>query len=165
MKSKTGLSWFLAALRQGPALLQLFPPGSERYATRSLEAYLAVMDILFGVLVVLPMWDTMEPGIYARLLDIIPNEAVWGAILAGRGLLHAIALRINGRAWWTPFARAACSGISAIFWCLFLVAILSAHPFVPGLVFSLAVVNVGAHYYCIRRSGRDARMARKALAT
>lgn len=140
-----------------------YPAGKERYATKSLETYLAGLDILFGLLVLAPTWNTMEPAVYAPLLDFIPNEAVWGALLATRGLTHAIALKINGRAWWTPYARCAASAFSAAFWLMFLIVITLANPFAPGLVFSLAVANVIAHYHCVGRSARDAGMARKAI--
>lgn len=152
--------WFLIALKKGPKRIPaLYPPGSERYSTRSLEAHLSVIDVVFGLLVMLPYWNTLEQPIYAPLLQLVPSETFWGGILLARGLVHLVALRINGHAWWTPFMRAFASTFSGLLFAVFAIVLTWATPFVPGLIFTLAVVSTVAHLYCCRRSGRDAGIA------
>ena len=153
------MKWWWNALITAPPHVALFPPGSERYATRSMEAYLAWLDLLFGFVVVLPFWNTLQPEVYAPLLAIMPQEEFWGLLLMARGLFHLVSLRINGRAWWTPYARAIASGCSAVFWFVFVLALWWTVPFRPGLIFCMGTINVYAHLYCLRRSGRDAGMA------
>lgn len=152
--------WFFCALKEGPkSSVRLYPPGSERYSTRALEAHLACIDIVFGLLVCLPFWNTLEANIYRPLLQFIPNEWFWGLLLVVRGVIHLVALRINGAAWWTPFLRAAASISSAVFFGALAFVLTWADPFTPGLVFTISVMSVVAHWYCMRRSGRDAAVA------
>lgn len=139
----------------------LYPRGFERYATRALEYHLASFDLLYGFMLMLPAWDSMNASIYRPLLGLIPDEFYWGLIFFSRGIFHMLALYINGRAWWTPYCRAAASAVSALFWVGFGTVLLFAEPFIPSLTFSLAVTAVASHIYCLRRSGRDAGMARK----
>ncbi|KQT52277.1 MULTISPECIES: hypothetical protein [unclassified Aureimonas] len=154
-----GLRRAWLVLMRGGGHIALFPPGSERYATRSLEAYLAGLDLLFGTIVVMPTWNTLEPAIYDPLLRLMPSEGFWGLLIAMRGAIHLVALRINGAAWWTPYIRAVVSGWASLMFAVFAVTLFFAEPFRPGLVFSLAVLNAVAHYQCLRRSARDAGMA------
>jgi hypothetical protein len=140
----------------------LYPQGFERYATRALEGYLAIFDIFYGTLLMMTYWDTMEAQIYQPLLNLLP-EGAWGALFVLRGVFHLGALYINGRAWWTPYVRAFASATSTLFWTGFGIALLFAPVFTPGLIFSLAVMAVPTHLYCLRRSGRDAGMARRTI--
>lgn len=141
-------------------LSKLYPRGFERYATRALEGYMGTFDVLYGLLLMMPHWDTMEAAVYAPLLKVM-GETAWGFAFLIRGVLHLTALYINGRAWWTPWARAAASGVSALFWACFGTALLFVPDFKPGLVLTLAITAVIFHIYCLRRSARDAGMAVK----
>lgn len=154
------LIWFLCALREGPKTsIRIYPPGAERYSTRALEAHLSCIDIMFGLIIIMPFWNTLEQAVYRPMLTFVPHESFWGSLLIVRGLVHIVALRINGAAWWTPFLRAAASLFSGVFFAGLAVVLTWADPFVPGLVFTVAILNVVAHWYCMRRSGRDAAVA------
>lgn len=73
------------------------------FQQRKLEWALAVSTSLFGALIALPMESMRTPG-YKPVLDIMP-EMWWGLTYMAAGVTHIYALHINGRAWWTPFAR------------------------------------------------------------
>ncbi len=140
-------------------------PGSQRYSTRALECHIALMDISYGTLLLIPYWDSMRAAVYTPLLHLF-DEPAWGLLFLVRGLIHLAALYINGRAWWTPWIRAAASTLSAFFWASFGTFILFLdfrNNNSLGFLFTYAIVIVPTHFYCARRSARDAAFAHKSL--
>lgn len=74
------------------------------YHGRRLEWMLALYTILLGGVLLAP-FTVMAPDRFASAL-LAMSERSWGAVYAVIGGGHALALHINGRAWWTPFIRA-----------------------------------------------------------
>ena len=58
---------------------------------------------MFGLFLMLPPVSFATTG-YHGVLGYLP-EFWWGVLYAVTGMLHNVALHINGRAAWTPFAR------------------------------------------------------------
>lgn len=74
------------------------------YVNRKLEWFIALYTIGFG------LWLSLPPGsmnvvTFGRPLSWF-SESEWGFMYLIIGLFHAFSLYINGRASWTPFARA-----------------------------------------------------------
>lgn len=74
------------------------------YASRKLEWLIALYTVGFGAFLMLP-WISMSPRSFRGALAVM-GEFSWGGTYLGVGVIHAIALHINGRSAWTPFARA-----------------------------------------------------------
>lgn len=104
------------------------------YPARKLEWMISIFTVYFGLLLMLPV-QSMTSASFILALAIM-GEAVWGLIYAAVGAFHCVALHVNGRAWWTPFAR-----LAALF--------LNANAFL-AMSFSLAPANpwgTGVHIY------------------
>lgn len=75
------------------------------FAARRLEWVLSFYTIYFGALLLMPP-ISMSSRSFAYTTYVM-SENKWGLLYFTVGCLHAIALHINGRAAWTPFARLA----------------------------------------------------------
>lgn len=75
------------------------------YRARKLEWSISLYTVLFGLWVLIPPRSMATSG-YSPVLAMLP-EWGWGLVYAITGSLHMIALHVNGRGWWTPFARLA----------------------------------------------------------
>lgn len=75
-----------------------------KFGSRKLEWMISVYTIYFGVLLIIP-GDSMGGPNFVKPLQWLPEEQ-WGFMYTAVGILHAVALHINGRAAWTPFVRA-----------------------------------------------------------
>ena len=73
------------------------------YSARRLEWSIAMYTLAFGIFLMLPGGSMVSPG-FSLTLDLL-NEQQWGMVYLVVGVVHSIALHINGRAAWTPFAR------------------------------------------------------------
>lgn len=73
------------------------------YPERKLEWTLAIYTLFFGLFLILPAMS-MNTRSFTAALAFMPEPA-WGAAYIVVGIIHNIALHINGRAAWTPFAR------------------------------------------------------------
>lgn len=80
-------------------------PWFTAYSTRKLEWLLAIYTLYFGTMISLPP-HSMSAASFKSALLIMPEWA-WGLIYIVVGVLHNLALHVNGRAAWTPFARLA----------------------------------------------------------
>lgn len=78
-------------------------PWFTSYSTRKLEWLMAIYTLYFGLAISLPP-QSMTSSSFDSAISIMP-EWGWGAAYVMVGVGHNIALHINGRAPWTPFAR------------------------------------------------------------
>lgn len=78
-------------------------PWFTRYKDRKLEWLLAFYTLWFGACVSLPPHSMSSPS-FEDALAIAPEWA-WGLVYSVVGIVHIISLHVNGRGWWTPFAR------------------------------------------------------------
>lgn len=78
-------------------------PWFTRYKDRKLEWLLAFYTLWFGLWVSLPPHSMSGPS-FEEALAIAP-EWIWGVVYSLVGVVHIISLHVNGRGWWTPFAR------------------------------------------------------------
>lgn len=76
-----------------------------RWPDRKLEWTLAFYTLFFGMMISLPP-QSMTSNVFTVALTLMP-EWGWGAIYIVVGIVHNLALHVNGRAAWTPFARLA----------------------------------------------------------
>jgi len=134
-----------------------YPEGQKRQATRALEWFLAKIDMIYGFLLILPVTlvgSAMTGTLYAHLLMILP-EHVWGTLFLLKGGFHALALWVNGRAFWTPWIRSVSCAISASFWAVIFGVLISGDT---HLDFLLVFAGVSAYSYAMamRSCGYDA---------
>ena len=80
-------------------------PWFTRWPDRKLEWALAFYTLFFGIMLCLPVPSMTSIG-FTVALELMPEWA-WGAIYVAVGIVHNLALHVNGRAAWTPFARVA----------------------------------------------------------
>lgn len=105
------------------------------YNKRKLEWGLAFYTLLYGIFLLFPFVSMASPA-YIAVLSIL-TETQWGFVYVLTGVLHIIALHINGKRWWTPFARLSVLFLNTqAYMCLFL-------GFLKVSLFSTAVINYG----------------------
>ena len=110
------------------------------YNQRRLEWLLAFYTLFFGVMISMPS-DSMTSSGFAVALALMP-EWVWGTIYIVVGIVHNLALHVNGRAAWTPFARVAALLLnSQVFFALAL-KIAEVNPWSTG-VFTYGFFAIG----------------------
>ena len=80
-------------------------PWFTHYRVRRLEWSLSIFTVVFGAVLILPHVSMATPG-YSPVLSML-GERDWGLVYAVTGLCHMMALHVNGRGAWTPFARLA----------------------------------------------------------
>lgn len=86
------------------------------YQIRQAEIFAALGCIIMGLWVIAP-WSSMATPAYDSLL-MMASEFSWGLIFLLNGVIHALALYINGSRWWTPFFRIfACVGALTLYAC------------------------------------------------
>lgn len=73
------------------------------YPSRKLEWAIAWFTLLLGVWLLLPA-EAMNTRSYNSALFLM-SETQWGLTYLTAGIVHNIALHINGRAAWTPLGR------------------------------------------------------------
>lgn len=78
-------------------------PWFTHYRVRRLEWSLSFYTVFFGTILMLPHVSMATPG-YSPVLALL-GERDWGMVYAITGLCHMMALHVNGRGAWTPFAR------------------------------------------------------------
>lgn len=80
-------------------------PWFTHYRVRRLEWSLSIYTVVFGAILMLPHTSMATTG-YSPVLSVL-GEGGWGAIYVAVGVCHMMALHVNGRGAWTPFARLA----------------------------------------------------------
>ncbi|MFS4437862.1 hypothetical protein ACMA5I_06590 [Paracoccaceae bacterium GXU_MW_L88] len=81
------------------------------YPRRKLEWAIALYTVYFGAALLLPR-TSMASYEFGSVLHILP-EALWGCVYIAVGLIHNVALHVNGRGCWTPFARLAALSLNS----------------------------------------------------
>lgn len=96
------------------------------YEKRRLEWGIAITTTGFGLWLLAPM-ASMDSAAYLQLRAWL-SEPAWGLFFLDTGGLHAIALQINGRRWWTPFARAGMLILNAFAYLFFAAGFYTVDP-------------------------------------
>lgn len=82
------------------------------FERRRMEWWFAGSTLGLGLWLFLP-WVSMSTGAYSNLLQWL-REDEWATIFALTGTAHMTSLYVNGRRWWTPFARATMLAVNAL---------------------------------------------------
>jgi len=133
-----------------------YPAGESRQASRDLEWYLVFLDVIYGVLLLMPSWPVLRGSLYEHLLGIMP-ELAWGVVFVAKGILHGTSLWWNGRSWWTPWLRATSCGLSSLFWWWLLVLMLLNPTFRPDFLLAFSILTSITYALSARACGADAR--------
>lgn len=123
----------------------------NNYHNRKLEWSVATYTLAFGLFLMLP-----QRSMSASFLDLkgYMSEPFWGLLYGMIGLLHLIALHINGRAAWTPFVRVIAAAISSQVFLATSVSIAAVNPFSTG-AFTYVFLAMGFCGPCILSASRD----------
>ena len=122
------------------------------FGKRKLEWLLALYTCGFGIWLLLPP-DSMNIRSFATALRFL-REGEWGAIYACVGACHALALHINGRAAWTPFARLAAVFLNSQVFLAITAGIYPSNPWGTG-VFTYGFLGIGFCGVCMVSAAVD----------
>ena len=106
------------------------------YRVRRLEWSLSIFTVVFGAVLTLPHVSMATPG-YSPVLSML-TERDWGLVYAAIGICHMMALHVNGRGAWTPFARLAALLINSQ------VLLAMSLAFAQGNVLGTATITYGS---------------------
>ena len=102
------------------------------FSGRRLEWCLAIYTVTFGVWIALPSESMSSPGFRSALS--LMTEREWGALYIVVGMIHNIALHVNGRAAWTPFARVGAVFLNGQVFLAMALAIAQSSPWSSGVL-------------------------------
>lgn len=122
------------------------------YKNRLLEWWFAVSTVGFGAWLALPV-DSMSTGAFFDL-TLWLDEEEWAFLFAVTGLAHCVSLFVNGRRWWTPFARAAMLAVNSLCYGLFAVGFAVTY-WPTTATYTYGVMILGAAMICIYRAVKD----------
>lgn len=133
-----------------------YPLGEGRHGNRSLEWYLSLLELLFGVMLVAPNLSVLPGTPHEHLLGMMP-EYCWGLAFGIKGAVHGYALYKNGDGWrWTPWVRAASCIGSSLFWAFLLWMLLRSPDWHPDFLYPLAALNTVTYALLARSCAHDA---------
>lgn len=110
------------------------------YNQRRLEWLLAFYTLFFGVMISMPPTSMGSFG-FTNALALMP-ETAWGLTYAVVGIVHNLALHVNGRAAWTPFARLAALALNSQVFLALALGVASVNPWSTG-VFTYGFFAIG----------------------
>ncbi len=110
------------------------------YAQRRLEWLLALYTVWFGGMLCLPPLS-MSSASFEGALSLM-SETSWGVTYVVVGLIHNVALHVNGRAAWTPFARLCALTLNANVFLAMCLSLIPVNPVGTG-VLTYGFVAVG----------------------
>ena len=122
------------------------------FRMRRLEWLLAIYTVFFGAALMLPP-VSMASGSFVWLLAAMP-ESTWGALYFIVGTLHAMALHVNGRAAWTPFARLAALTLNSQVFLAMALYLTKSNPFGTGVI-TYGFIAIGFCGTCIAAAAYD----------
>lgn len=131
------------------------------YKNRLLEWWFAASTVGFGVWLALPM-DSMSTGAFADLTRWL-TEAEWAFLFGITGVAHCVSLFVNGRRWWTPFARTLMLTVNSLCYGLFAVGFAVTY-WPTTATYTYGVMILGAALICIYRAVKDCVHALEGLA-
>lgn len=135
------------------------------YPQRRLEWLLALYTVWFGGMLCLPV-PSMNPDSFIGALSYM-SETSWGVAYVMVGLLHNVALHINGRAAWTPFARLAALALNANVFLAMALSLMPVNPVDTG-VLTYGFIAIGfcgaAIWSAAQDCGREVKIWRKGRA-
>lgn len=126
-------------------------PGLRHLVARQIDWLMAGWSTYLGCWYLMP-WVSMPSPVYDGVTDVMP-ETCWGVVFLAGGLLHLLALSINGGRGWTPGLRIAVNGLMAVVYVQYLLAFQHAAPGTTAVaIYSLlAVTNI----FTVWRAARD----------
>lgn len=98
----------------------------ELYQVRHAEIFSALGCTAIGLWILLPH-NSMNTTTYDELLAMA-SESTWGGLFLLNGMIHALALYINGYKWYTPFFRLAANVMACALYAAFVVGFFKANP-------------------------------------
>lgn len=121
-----------------------------------MEWWLATNTFLFGVFVSMPA-ESMDSAAFDDLKRFL-FEASWAQFFIVTGVVHLVALGINGRRWWTPILRSTVTALNTTVYIIFGVGIFLADSWSTG-VYVYVVMIGSAAAICFYRATKDATQA------
>lgn len=131
---------------------------------RALDWGCALLILGWGLALLAPGETLSSSPAYANILSRA-SEAAWGWLCISVGLIHAIALLVNGRAYeGMPIVRAFAAVIGATLWGQFAYGFVtvSASMGIVSLGIPATIVPLVLNLYCAGRAGEDAVHGRRA---
>ena len=122
-----------------------------RFRNRNLEWWLAATTAGLGMFIGLGDSSMSSPA-YQQLLSWF-SEEMWATFFTLTGVLHLIALAINGQAWWTPLVRSVMSAVNGTVFTLFAAGFYALNPDTTA-VFSYSAFAVAA-FVCFYKAAKD----------
>ena len=101
------------------------------FQSRRLEWLIAFYTVYFGMGLCLP--PQSMSGAFSEVVNIMP-ETAWGAVYVLVGIIHALALHINGRSEWTPFARLLALILNSQVFLAMAIYLIPTNPFGTGVL-------------------------------
>lgn len=126
-------------------------PLFTKFRSRKLEWFLALYTLCFGLWLLLPACSMGES--FASALAYM-SETQWGQVYAVIGALHLIALHVNGRGAWTPFARLLAVLINSQVFLAIALNLIPYNPWSTG-VFTYGFLSLGFCGVCIISAAAD----------
>lgn len=102
------------------------------FERRRLEWTLAVYTLYFGIGLLMPA-QSMSSSTFVGTLSLM-SELGWGVAYSVVGVIHMVALHINGRAAWTPFARLAVLAFNSQVFLALCLSLVPANPWGTGVM-------------------------------
>lgn len=122
------------------------------FERRRLECFFAAVTFGFGVWLLMPA-ASMNTDAFRQLLRMM-EEQLWGAMFLLNGLIHALALAINGKRWWSPLVRWVASFFTASLY-LVMVAGFYQSGWASTAVYTYLSLSIGAAF-CAAWAWKDA---------
>ncbi|WP_072296157.1 hypothetical protein [Paracoccus sp. SM22M-07] len=122
------------------------------FRQRRLEWCIALYTVGFGAFLMLPFVSFATAG-YRGVLTLM-SEFSWGLVYLLTGILHNVALHVNGRAAWTPFARVVTLFLNSQVFLAFALAFAHSNPAGSG-VFTYAVIATLFCWVALWAAGED----------
>jgi hypothetical protein len=127
-------------------------PMHTPFERRRMEWWFAGVTLGLGLWFALP-WVSMSTDAYSHLLAWL-REDEWAIVLGTTGLAHMTSLYVNGRRWWTPFARTMMLVINAMCYAVLAVGFMSEY-WPTSATFTYGVGMCSAAVICIYFAVKD----------
>ena len=122
------------------------------FGERKIEYFYAAQTVGFGLWLSHPA-GTLDSPAFAVLIRWMP-EYQWALMFTITGMIHCMALFINGRAAWTPFVRLCATSTNAVAYAAFACGFAMLDP-MTSAVYTYGIGYGGAALICIYSAAKD----------
>lgn len=122
------------------------------FKDRKIEWWFALQTAGFGLFLMSPA-PSMDSIAFTKLVGWMP-EYEWGLLFLATGLLHVMALAINGRRWWTPFVRFGMTSLNMVTYAAFMLGFAGIDPWTTA-VWTYGPSILSAAGLCIYGAAKD----------